>query len=48
MRNAIRESEGNDIPTDTAKVKLSLQSANEGAGSSCRIHSEGLGVHCWQ
>ena len=31
MRNAIRESEGNDIPTDTAKVKLSVESATEGA-----------------
>ena len=46
MRNAIRESEDNDIPTDTAKVKLSVESATEGA--SCRIHPEGLGVYGWQ
>ena len=31
MRNVIRDSEGNDIPTDTAKVKLSVESASEGA-----------------
>ena len=31
MRNVIRDSEGNDIPTDTAKVKPSVESASEGA-----------------
>ena len=31
MRNVIRDSEGNDIPIDTAKVKLSVESASEGA-----------------